>query len=981
MLGLVAVTGATTLLITDGYLRAEADRDNERLLAATAREFAARLSADMRLRADAVQDLQAFMLATPRVPDASAFDRFVAPIRARDPAVRAMAFVDPQRTIRHIYPRRGNEAALGLNLMTRPAAPDVDKAVREHRLVVSNPRIVVQGGLSVAMRAPLRRDRRLLGLVQGVFDVHGVMQEALPGLDRRLSLQLRDAAGVVFYGPAQAAASAHIARVPIGDTVWELRVFFPSGTAPGPDPLNRALLWAFGGGLLLSVLFMIHRGHSRAQWLALAVADKTSELAESNRRLAAEIGERREIEIALRASEEKFSKAFHASPMLVSINALEDGRFLDVNQAWVRQVGWSRDEVVGRTPDEVGLTLHLVGADIDTVRATGSVREAEVRYRTRAGEERLGVLNIEPVTIDQRACVISATLDITDRRRTQDEMQRLSHALQQTADMVMITDRAGIIEYVNAAFEQTTGYTRAQAVGQPAGLTRSGRQDPDTYARLWRTVLAGEVYRDVLINRRQDGSLYYEEKTITPLKDARGEVTHFISAGKDITERMQTQERLHRLAYHDVLTNLPNRVLLTDRLEHALSSAHRSDRKAAVLFLDLDRFKIINDTLGHDVGDALLQALAQRLSARVREEETVARLGGDEFAVVLSDLANTEHLPSIARKILDALAQPFLIDGRELFVTGSIGISVFPEDGLDARTLLKNADAAMYRAKEQGRNTYQFYSADMGIKAVEQLHLETGLRRALEREEFVVYYQPQVDVGSGQIVGLEALVRWQHPERGVIGPAHFVSLLEETGLIVPVGAWVLRTACAQMKAWHEAGSPALRLAVNLSGRQFADPRLAAMIERALADTGLPADALELEITESVIMHNAAEAVQTLTGLGALGVRFAIDDFGTGYSSLSYLKRFPIDTLKVDRSFVQDIGKDADDSAIITAIVALTHNLKLSVIAEGVETAAQLAFLRGCGCNAFQGYLFSEPLPAPALARLLSRKTRARSLAV
>jgi diguanylate cyclase (GGDEF)-like protein len=389
------------------------------------------------------------------------------------------------------------------------------------------------------------------------------------------------------------------------------------------------------------------------------------------------------------------------------------------------------------------------------------------------------------------------------------------------------------------------------------------------------------------------------------------------------------------------------------------------------MFLDLDRFKMINDTLGHDTGDRFLQAIGIRLEECLRERDTVSRFGGDEFAIILEDMAQAEDAAPLASKILEAFGRPFEIGGHEYYVTTSIGISLYPSDGTDAQTLLKNADAAMYQAKELGKNTYQFYSADMGAHAIERLTLETSLRHALERNEFVLHYQPQVALADGRIVGVEALLRWQHPQLGLLAPAQFIGLAEETGTIVPIGQWVARAACRQAKLWDEAGLPPLRVAINVSARQFNEPSFVDGIAQLLAQTRFDAGRLELEITESVIMKNAQVTVARLQALHAMGVRFAVDDFGTGYSSLSYLRRFAVHTLKIDRSFIHDITADQGDAEIVKTIIAMARGLKLAVIAEGVETKEQLAFLRGHGCEAVQGYLLSRPLPADQIPRLLA----------
>jgi diguanylate cyclase (GGDEF)-like protein/PAS domain S-box-containing protein len=815
--------------------------------------------------------------------------------------------------------------------------------------------------------------------------------------------------------------------------------------------------------------------------------------------------------------------------------------------------------------------------------------------------------------------------DVTAQHQAEEQANTLASAVEQTADSVVITDREGLIEYVNPAFEKITGFTRVEAVGRKPNLVKSGEHDTAFYRRLWDTIRSGAPFREVFVNRRKNGTLYYEEKTITPLKNERGEITHFVSTGKDIsarmrseqetrrmqhfldsvvenlpnmlfvkdakdlkfvrfnkaaeellgyartemlgksdhdffpkeeadffttmdrevlktgdlmdiprepvhtvqrgtrllhtkkipifdehgqplyllgiseditervqaedtaqrlgrildnstneiyvfgadsmrflqanqgaqknlgysldelramtpldikpdfsregfeqliaplksgeqeaisfvtnhrrkdgslypveiglqlsrnetppvfvaivqdiTERKHAEERLSYLAYYDTLTGLPNRQLLRDRLRQTMFEADRSSRVAAVMLLDLDRFKFINDTLGHEAGDTLLKGVAERLTACVRHGDTVARLGGDEFTVVLANVAQVDDVAFVTKKILESFAQPFTIAGRELFVSPSIGITLYPHDDRDIDNLLKNADAAMYHAKESGRNTFQFFTAELNERAVQRLELETALRHALERDEFLLHYQPVMDLKTGQPKGVEALLRWRHPQRGLVPPLDFIPLAEETGLIVPIGEWVLRTACAQAKAWHAAGFCGLHMAVNISGRQFQQQNLTALVTTVLAETGLDPQCFNLELTESVLMRNVDAAIAVMGELDAVGVGFSIDDFGTGYSSLSYLKRFPIDVLKIDRSFVCDITTDPDDAAIVTAIMALAHTLDIAVVAEGVETQEQLAFLRARGCDVMQGYYFSKPVDAEALTALLKKTTK------
>jgi len=432
----------------------------------------------------------------------------------------------------------------------------------------------------------------------------------------------------------------------------------------------------------------------------------------------------------------------------------------------------------------------------------------------------------------------------------------------------------------------------------------------------------------------------------------------------------QANSQLHHLALHDTLTRLPNRSLLEDRITHAITSSERSGKHFALMFIDLDRFKTINDSLGHHYGDKLLQCVATRLTDCLRAEDTVARLGGDEFVVLLSDISAPTAAASVALKLLDTLARPMDIEGQQQSISGSIGISIYPEDGTTLRELMSNADSAMYHAKKVGRGNHQFFAPEMNAAAGARLELEQALRLALERKEFELHYQPKVDVASGEVVAMEALVRWRSPTRGLVPPNDFISVAEEIGLIIPLGAWVLRAACEQNQAWQQAGLARLRVAVNLSAYQFRQKDLPEFVAAVLVETGMPGKWLELEVTESVVMHNPQEAIRILEQLSAQGIHISVDDFGTGYSSLSYLKQFRLDTLKIDRSFVRDINSDADDAAIVRSVIALAHSLRLQVIAEGVETPEQLEYLRALGCDQYQGYLRSKPVPAAEFEAML-----------
>ena len=602
----------------------------------------------------------------------------------------------------------------------------------------------------------------------------------------------------------------------------------------------------------------------------------------------------------------------------------------------------------------------------------GSPFQADFRILLPSGIERIVHGQAEAVRgTDGRITRLSGSLqDITERKQAEEKLHLSAIVFENTTEGVMITDDTSRIISVNKAFTEITGYGQDELIGMTPNALKSGRHDEEFFAAMWNIIRDTGRWQGEVWNRRKNGDIYPEWLNISEVKDERGHITHYVGVFSDISAMKESESKLDHLAHHDPLTGLPNRLLLNARMEHSLTRARRNNSLLAVLFLDLDRFKNINDTLGHPIGDLLLQEVAHRLTGCVREEDTVTRLGGDEFTLLLEDLHDSRFASDVAQKILVALADRFILQGHEVFITCSIGISLFPSDGDNVTALLKNADSALYRAKEQGRNNYQYYTEELTTRAMERLSMENGLRHALERNELVLHYQPQVDLYSGSIIGMEALLRWQHPERGLIAPGDFIPLAEETGLIIPIGEWVLRTACARLQAWFDEGLPKVRMAVNLSSRQFNQKNLAEVVASALRDTGLDPNCLELELTERLIMEDAEAAIVVLHEIKALGVQFSIDDFGTGYSSLSYLKRFPIDRIKIDQSFVRNITTDPKDAAVSQAIISLSHSLNLKTVAEGVETIEQQEFLRSRQCDEIQGFHFSRPVPEDEMEQLL-----------
>ncbi len=537
----------------------------------------------------------------------------------------------------------------------------------------------------------------------------------------------------------------------------------------------------------------------------------------------------------------------------------------------------------------------------------------------------------------------------------------LSQALEQTADIVLVSDSFGVIQYVNPAFERITGFNENEVLGQRPRILHSGQHDKDFYQNLWKTISKGEVFRDVIVNRRKDGSLYHEEKTITPLLNSSGTITHFVSTGKDVTERIKAQESLHRLAFYDTLTGLPNRQQIHSDLSQAVSQARRNYQTVAVMFIDLDRFKNINDTLGHYEGDRLLREVADRIRLSLRNEDTVARNGGDEFIVLLRDPGHAENAAHVAEKLITQLSRPFNLLGHQHCISASIGISYFPDDNNNYLDLLKRADLAMYQAKAAGGNCYRFFSQEMEECVHERMKLEQELRHAVLNDELTEHFQPQYDCETGELVGLEVLLRWKHPEKGMVSPNDFIPVAEETGNIVQIGEKLLARICKKIAHWNHVGFKIPQISINVSPRQLADENIVMTIEKILHSSGIDPQMLILELTETALMQHPDQVKKILDDLSRLGVKLAIDDFGTGYSSLSYLRCFRFDIIKIDHSFIRDVPHDDEAKALIEAIIQMSKKLGKTVVAEGVETEEQLEYLREIHCDYVQGYLLGKPM--------------------
>lgn len=560
---------------------------------------------------------------------------------------------------------------------------------------------------------------------------------------------------------------------------------------------------------------------------------------------------------------------------------------------------------------------------------------------------------------------------VLDRNKSQESLRLFQKVFEGSEEGIMITDPNKVILLVNAAFTKVLGYTMAELLGETPKKLASGHHDRSFYAGMWNSINTFGHWHGEIWNRRKNGEIFPEWLAISAVNDPSGKTTHYIGIFSDISERKNAEEQIRYLSSHDVLTGLPNRMLFKDRLENAIAFAARAHRKVALLNLDLDNFKMLNDSLGHAAGDDLLRCVTSELKMCVRDTDTLCRPGGDEFFIALANMPDTDSISTMVDKILERISKPIILEGRTLSLSCSIGIAVYPDDGGNFETLMKRADKAMYQAKDAGRNTYRYFTERLNSDSLEYMRITHELREAVKCNQFTLHFQPQIDLSTGGVLGAEALVRWNHPIEGLIPPGRFIGIAEQTGLIVEIGEWVLNEACRQAAAWQRAGLPPMVMAVNMSAVQFKRGNVDDLVRRALDSSGLQPQYLEIELTESMLLHDLDYMLSLLNSLKAMGLKLSIDDFGTGYSSLAYLKKFKIDRLKIDRSFVHDIATDPNDAAIVRAIVQMAHTLNLRVIAEGVEDEEMLKYLRGCHCDEGQGYYYARPMPAEAFATFVA----------
>ena len=710
-------------------------------------------------------------------------------------------------------------------------------------------------------------------------------------------------------------------------------------------------------------------------------------LIEQSARLASLAIERKQAETALIRSELKFHSLYDfTSDALLMLT--EQGHFFECNSAAIKLFGCAtQEELCSFHPAELSPPTQSCGTNsmtlakhyIATAMKSDNISFEWLHKRVDTGQIFIAEVLLNSIYIDGKLVLQTTVRDITLRKQNEIEL-RIAATAFESQEGILVTDTNKIILRVNSAFTTITGYMAEDVVGKTPRVLQSGKQGATFYAAMWESINATGAWQGEIWNRRKNGEAFLEHLTITAVRDPNGIISNYVATITDITLRKEALDKIERLAFYDSLTGLPNRRLLQNRLTPALTSSHRNSLKGALLFIDIDNFKTLNDTLGHDMGDLLLQQVAQRIESCLRKGDTVARFGGDEFVVMLENLSSYSHeavtqAKIIGNKIMNALNLPYRLNFHDYHSTPSIGVTLFTGHEQSNEELLKQADIAMYQAKSSGRNALRFFDPKMQASINARALLEEELRLAMKEQQFIIYFQPQVH-HSGQIIGAEVLIRWQHPERGLVSPVEFIPLAEETRLILPIGEWVLKTACSQLKIWEgNKHTRHLQLAVNVSARQFHQADFVEQVCQILELNGINPSMLKLELTESLVLDDIDDTIFKMNALRKIGVNFSMDDFGTGYSSLSSLKKLPLDQVKIDQSFVRDLSIDLDDAIIVETVIAMANKLNIQVIAEGVETEAQRTFLEFNGCQYYQGYLFSEPLPIEQFELLLKKNLR------
>ena len=877
---------------------------------------------------------------------------------AQTPTIRNLV-IAPGDRVAQIFPLAGNEAAMNLHYPSIPAQyATVLKAKEKRSPVMAGPVALIQGGYGFIQRYPVfvkdanQSEERYWGVISIVADVNKVLEAGGVKTASELNLSIVSDNGTTVFGDKNTGGDLPVTlNMDIPGGAWELRAAPKDGWPSTSLFSSNYLLFGLINSLLVGFL----------SWLLLR---RQQTLKEQFTTLTATLTAKQQSEAAAEKSQRLLQAIMNSAPTLIYVFDRE-GRLLFCNQQFEKAVGHSRESMIGtlRTDFLPAAIAEQHHNNDQSVLANGLALSIEESNQESDGEHTYLTLKSALRDADgEISAVIGVSTDITSRKKAEKDLQLASTIFANTADGIIVTDPAGTIVLTNPAFTQITGYSAAEAQGKNPRILQSDHQDAGFYRTMWQALGSVGLWQGEIWNRRKNGELFPEWLSITTVLDPCGAVSNYVGVFSDISAIKRSQAELEHLAHFDPLTELPNRSLFHDRLSHALERAGRYNQHVAVMVLDLDRFKTVNDSLGHPIGDQLLQQVAHRLKDCVRVEDTVARLGGDEFSIVLANLKSGDNIVDIARKILDSIERPFSINGHAAMVSTSIGIAVFPEDGTTPDLLIRNADAAMYQSKAAGRNTYHYYQPEMTQAAQRRLASEQALRRAIERQEFEVWYQPQLNLATGGLIGAEALVRWRDPERGLIPPNEFIPLAESTGMIIPIGEQVLRQVCQDIAKWQTSNLNPGKVGVNVAGPQLFRSDFIGLLCDVIEKFAIPPSALEIEITETCVLDNPELARQLLDTIQDMGISIAIDDFGTGYSSLSHLKKLPIDTLKIDRSFVSDLPDHPHDIAITRAILAMGRSLGFDVIAEGVETKEQQKFLLDEGCIQGQGYLFAKPMP-------------------
>jgi diguanylate cyclase (GGDEF)-like protein/PAS domain S-box-containing protein len=958
---LSAVAAALLLAVLDASERARIEQEQRVLVAQHLSGMRAKVEGVLNSVVSSARGLAAALMANPELSQ-DARNRMLAELMLYNPNIRNIAIAQGT-VVTEVFPLHGNEQVLGADYSNIPGQwAGYRRMMQTRQAIVVGPVPLLQNELGMIVRVPMfDAEDEFRGSVSLPVRLQRLLEDLGLGTHKgTLRIALRNRAweregGTVFYGEADV----------FGDKPTVEQVLLPGGGSweiaavpvNGWKQMTPGLLILRFTGLAICVL---------ASLMAFTVVRSIQVRKENERRLSESESRLLQRNLALSATSQG-----------VVITGL-DQIITYVNDAATRLTGYSREELIGRNCNllQGDDTSPATIAEIRHALKTEQAFNGEILNYRKDGTPFWNDLSITPVFDAEHRLTqfIGVLRDVTERRQAEDAL-RIAATVFETQEGLMVTDADTIIQRVNKSFTRITGYSAEEAIGRKPGFLSSGKHTPEFYKSMWEKIDSDGYWQGEIWNRRKDGNTYLEWLTITAVADTHGKVTHYVAGFFDITDSRDAEEKIRRLAFYDPLTMLPNRRLMIDRLTQALPASARSNSCGAVLFIDLDDFKTLNDTRGHDVGDMLLVQVAERLLKCVRETDTVSRFGGDEFVIMLENLGAEETAAArqaelIGEKIRVELNSPYHFNDFEYHSSSSIGVCLFRGHELQIEEILKRADAAMYQSKRSGRNVLQFFDPQMQAVLENRLSLDADLRQALTRNQLLPYYQAQVN-RSGEVVGAEMLLRWQHPQRGLVLPLEFIPLAEETGLILTIGRWLLETACSQLKLWEQIERTAeLRLSVNVSARQFRQPDFVDQVRHALERTRANPDRLKLELTESIVLEDIDSSIRKMQEIKALGVRFSMDDFGTGYSSLAYLTQLPLDELKIDRSFVHNSGVKASDAVIVQTIVAMANTLGIEVIAEGVETEAQQRFLESVGCQRYQGYLYSRPIPIGDFEQML-----------